>query len=62
MLFLLKFQRNNRKNTLAVDPATGKTGKKLYFSPYCGDETTTSYNRVITNQQHASIIELSEKS
>ena len=41
MLFSLKLQRDNRKNTLAVDPAKGKTGKKLYFSPHCGDETNT---------------------
>lgn len=26
MLFSLKFQRDNRQNTLAVDPAKGKTG------------------------------------
>ncbi len=45
MLFSLKRQRHNRQNTLAVDPAEGKTGKKLYFSPYCGDGTTTYYNR-----------------
>ncbi len=31
MLFFLKLQRDNRKNALAVDPAKGKTGKKLYF-------------------------------
>ena len=31
MLFSLKFQRDNRKNALAVDPAEGKTGKRLYF-------------------------------
>ena len=43
MLFSLKLQRDNRKNALAVDPAKGKTGKKLYFSPHCGDETTTYY-------------------
>ena len=29
--FFLKLQRDNRKNALAVDPAKGKTGKKLYF-------------------------------
>ena len=45
MLFSLKLQRDNRKNTLAVDPAKGKTGKKLYFSPHGGDETTIYYNR-----------------
>ena len=28
MLFSLKFQRENRKNALAVDSAKGKTGKK----------------------------------
>ena len=27
-LFSLKFQRDNRKNALAVDPAKGKTGEK----------------------------------
>ena len=61
-VFLLKIQRDNRKKALAVYPAEGKTGKKLYFSPYCGDETTTYYNRAIANQQHVSIIDLSEKS
>ena len=45
MLFSLKLQRDNRKNALAVDPAKGKTGKKLHFSPHCGDETTTYYSR-----------------
>ena len=47
MLFSLKLQRDKRKNALAVDPAKGKTEKKLYFSPYCGDETTTYYNRAL---------------
>ena len=28
----LKVQRNNRQNTLAVDSAKGKTGKKAVFS------------------------------
>ncbi len=28
MLFSLKLQRDNRKNTLAVAPAKGKTGEK----------------------------------
>ena len=45
MLFPLKLQRDNRKKALAVDPAEGKTGKKLYFSPYCGDKTTLYYDR-----------------
>ena len=45
MLFFLKLQRDNWENTLAVDPAKGKTGKKLYFSPHYGDETTTCYNK-----------------
>ena len=45
MLYSLKFQRDNRKKALAVDPAKGKTGKKAVFSPHCGDETTTYYNR-----------------
>jgi len=31
MLFPLKPQGNNRQNALAVDPAKGKTGKRLYF-------------------------------
>ena len=26
-----------------MDPDKGKTRKKLYFSPHCGDETTTYY-------------------
>ena len=43
--FSLKFQRDNRKKALAVDPAKGKTDKKAVFSPHCGDETTTNYNR-----------------
>ena len=37
--FSLKLQRDNRQNALTADPAKGKTGKKLYFSSYCGDET-----------------------
>ena len=41
MFFSLKLQRDNRKNALAVEPAKGKTRKKLYFSSHCGDETTT---------------------
>ena len=45
MLFSLKLQRDNRKNALTADPAKGETGKKLYFSPHCGDETTTYFNR-----------------
>ena len=45
MLFSLKLQRDNRKNALTVDPAKWKTGKKLYFLPHCGDETTAYYNR-----------------
>ena len=45
MLYSLKFQRDNRKNALAVDPARGKLEKRLYFSLHCGDETTTYYNR-----------------
>ena len=42
--FSLKLQRDNRKNALAVDPSKGKTGKRLYFSPHCGDETTAYYD------------------
>ena len=34
MLFSLKLQRDNRKNTLAVDPAKGKNGEKAVFSPH----------------------------
>ena len=45
MLFSLKVHRDNRQNALAVDPAKGKTGKKLYFSTHCGDETATYNNR-----------------
>ena len=29
--FFLKLQRDNRQNPLAVDPAKGKIGKRLYF-------------------------------
>ncbi len=29
ILFSLKLQRDNRQNALAVDPAKGKTGKKM---------------------------------
>ena len=44
--FSLKFQRDNRQNALAVwIPPRGKPEKKAVFSPYCGDETTTNYNR-----------------
>ena len=53
MLFSLKLQRDNRQNALAVEPAKGKTGKKAVFSPHCGDETTTYYNRA---KKKASII------
>ena len=42
--FFLETPKDNRKKALAVDPAKGKTEKKLYFSPHCGDETTTYYN------------------
>ena len=45
MLFFLETPKDNRKKALAVDPAKGKTGKKLYFSPHGGDETTIYYNR-----------------
>mgnify|MGYP000276052230 CR=1 FL=1 len=44
MLFSLKFQ-GITANALAVDPAKGKTGEKAVFSPHCGDETTTNYNK-----------------
>ena len=50
MLFSLKFQRNNRQNTLAVNSAKGKTGEKTAFSPRCGDETTT-YGRAFLKFQ-----------
>ena len=40
--FSLKLQRNNRQNALAVTPAKEK---KAVFSPHCGDETATNYNR-----------------
>jgi len=52
MLFSLKFQRDNRQNALAVDPAKGKTGEKTVFSPHSGDETTTNYNRAIFITAH----------
>ena len=48
--FFLEVQRNHRKNALTADPAKGKTGKKLYFSPHCGDETTTYSNRAFFNE------------
>ena len=44
-LFFLETPKDNRKKALAVDPAKGKL-EKLYF-PYCGDETTTYYNRAL---------------
>ncbi|WP_302552786.1 hypothetical protein [uncultured Bilophila sp.] len=31
MLFSLKLQRDNRQNALAVSPAKGEAGKRLYF-------------------------------
>ena len=43
--FSLEALRDNRKNTLAVDPDKGKTGKKAVFSSRCGDETTTYYRK-----------------
>ena len=45
MPFSLKPQRINRQNALAVCSAKGKLEKKAVFSPHCGDETTTYYNR-----------------
>ena len=46
MLFSLELQRDNRQNALAVDPAKGgKPEKTAVFSPYCGDETTTYYDK-----------------
>ena len=53
MLFPLKFQRDNRKNALAVAPANEKLDKKAVFSPHRGDETAT-YNRAIIYHQLAS--------
>ena len=53
MLFSLKFQRDNRKNALAVAPANEKLDKKTVLSPYSGDETAT-YNRAIIYHQLAS--------
>ena len=47
MLFSLKLQRDNRKMPQPWIPPRGKLEKKLYFSPHCGDETTTYYNRAI---------------
>ena len=38
MFFSLKFQRNNRKNALVMDPAKGKTGEKGRMSTRCGSE------------------------
>ena len=32
MFFSLKLQRDNRQSALTVDPAKGKTGKKLYIT------------------------------
>ena len=32
-----------------METANEKTDKKAVFSPYCGDETTTNYNRAILN-------------
>ena len=43
--FSLKFQRNNRQNTLAGDSTREKLEKKAVFSPCCRDETTTYDNR-----------------
>ena len=51
MLFSLKPQRDNRQNALAVSPAKEKAGKKAVFSPHCGDETTTCYNRALENHR-----------
>ncbi|WP_302554501.1 hypothetical protein, partial [uncultured Bilophila sp.] len=45
ILFSLKLQRDNWKNALTVDSPKGKTRKKLYLLPHCGDETTTYYNK-----------------
>ena len=50
MLFSSKFQRNNRQNTLAMEPVKGKAGEKAVFSPCCGDETTT-YGRAFLKFQ-----------
>ena len=51
MLYFLKLQGDNRQNALAVSPAKEKAGKKAVFSPHCGDETTTCYNRALENHR-----------
>ena len=33
-----------------MDPAKGKPEKKAVFSPHCGDETTTNYNRAFQKE------------
>ena len=43
--FFLETPKDNRKKSLSRGSRKGKTGKKLYFSPHCGDETTTYYDR-----------------
>ena len=49
--FFLETPKAYRKNALAVDPAKGKTGKKLYFSPLCEEETATYDNRANEKRQ-----------
>ena len=45
MLFSLTLQRINRQNALATDSAKKKLEKKAVFSPRCGDEATSHYNK-----------------
>ena len=45
MPFSLNLQRDNRKNTLAVDPAKGKTGEKGCIFTTLWDEITAYYDR-----------------
>ena len=51
MPFSMVFQGNNQQNASAMKPAKGKTGEQAVFSPCCGDETTTYYERAFINHR-----------
>ena len=56
MFYFLNFQRDNRLNASAMDSANGKKRRKrLYFAPYCGDETITFYDRACSSDVTVSI-------
>ena len=49
MLYFLKFQKNTNEMIQAWSPSAKKLDKKAVFSPCCGDEATTGYDRANKN-------------